>query len=194
MTDAMLSARRMIPICRVERADIAESKGSTAALFASTARPPGLIGRESYFSDKCYCGMVAETALSGVPGASDPDIILGLESWGIWTMTASGDEPEFRPLLALASSPKYQQLVRERSKFAWTLTIAMLVIYFGYILLIAFNPEFLAQPVAGGTMTIGIPVGIGVIIVGIVLTGIYVRRANRHFDQLTRDLVEEARL
>jgi uncharacterized membrane protein (DUF485 family) len=109
-------------------------------------------------------------------------------------MTASDDEPEFRPLLALASSPKYQQLVRERSRFAWTLTIAMLVIYFGYILLIAFDPEFLARPVAGGTMTIGIPMGLGVIIVGIILTGIYVRRANRHFDQLTRELVEEARL
>ena len=43
-------------------------------------------------------------------------------------------------------------------------------------------------------MTIGIPMGLGVIIVGIALTGVYVRRANRHFDQLTRDLVEEARL
>lgn len=154
-----------------------------------SARPETSLGHS-------YCGNMAEAASSvEADRASGPDNkILDLKVGGIWTMVSSGDEPEFRPLLSLAASPKYQQLVRERSRFAWTLTVVMLVIYFGYILLIAFNREFLAQPVAGGTMTIGIPMGIGVIVVGIILTGIYVRRANRHFDQLTRDLVEEAQL
>ena len=90
----------------------------------------------------------------------------------------------------IATAPEFRELVRRRSRFAWLLTAAMLVIYFGYILLIAFDPDFLAQPVAGGTTSIGIPIGIGVILAGILLTALYVRRANREYDRLTRALRE----
>jgi uncharacterized membrane protein (DUF485 family) len=92
-------------------------------------------------------------------------------------------------LLDVAQSPEYQKLVRERSRFSWALTAVMLVVYFGYILLIAFAPEVLARRVSG-TMTLGIPVGIGVILCGILLTGIYVRRANSRFDPVIRDIVD----
>jgi uncharacterized membrane protein (DUF485 family) len=67
----------------------------------------------------------------------------------------------------------------------------MLMIYFGYILLIAFEPAFLARPICGGTTTVGIPLGLAVILAGIVLTGIYVWRANGRFDALTRVISEE---
>jgi uncharacterized membrane protein (DUF485 family) len=100
--------------------------------------------------------------------------------------------PASEALLEIASSPRYQQLVRERSRFSWTLTAIMLVIFFGYILLIAFAPEVLAQRISA-TTTLGIPVGIGVILVGILLTGIYVHRANSRFDPMIRDIVEERR-
>ena len=70
----------------------------------------------------------------------------------------------------------------------------ILAIYFGYVLLIAFDRDFLARPLGGGTTSIGIPIGLGVIVAGIVLTGIYVRRANRRFDALTREVIEEAGL
>ena len=95
---------------------------------------------------------------------------------------------------AIAASPRFASLVRERSRFGWMLTGVTLVIYFGFILLIAFVPALLAQPLGGGTTTLGIPLGIGVIVAGIVLTGIYVRRANRRFDQLTREIRHEAGL
>ncbi len=73
------------------------------------------------------------------------------------------------------------------------LTIIMLLVFFGYILLIAFNKAFLARPIVdGGTTSIGIPLGIGVILVGIILTGIYVRRANREFDPIVDSLREDA--
>lgn len=98
--------------------------------------------------------------------------------------------PERRSLAEIAQNPRYQQLVRERSHFSWTLTAIMLAVYFGYILLIAFAPEVLARRVSG-TTTLGIPVGIGVILCGILLTGIYVRRANRRFDPMIRDIVDE---
>ena len=88
-------------------------------------------------------------------------------------------------------NPRFQTLVHERSSFAWILTIAMLVIYFGFILLVAFAKPLLAAKVGGGVTSWGIIIGLGVIISAFVLTGIYVQRANSRFDELTRDLTKE---
>ena len=51
----------------------------------------------------------------------------------------------------------------------------------------------LAQPLGAGVMTVGIPVGLGVIVFTIVITGIYVQRANTEFDALTKEIIEETR-
>jgi uncharacterized membrane protein (DUF485 family) len=83
------------------------------------------------------------------------------------------------------SNPKYQELKAKRSSFGWMLTWAMMVVYYGFILLVAFNKEFLSQKLGTGVMTIGVPLGFGVIIFTIVITAIYVRRANSEFDDLT---------
>ena len=88
--------------------------------------------------------------------------------------------------------PKYAQLKRERNRFGWTLSILMLVVYYGYIALIAFNKSFLAQPLGAGVTTLGIPLGMGVIVFTIVITGIYVARANRAYDALTQDILKDA--
>lgn len=96
-----------------------------------------------------------------------------------------------KTLTQIADNPRYRELVRERSRFGWTLTIIMLVIFFGYILLIAFAPDLLAQRISR-TMTLGIPLGIGVIVAGVVLTAIYVHRANSRYDSMTREIVEES--
>lgn len=82
----------------------------------------------------------------------------------------------------LALDARYLRLLRRRSRFAWTLTAIMLTIYFGYILVIAFRRDILARPIGDGVTSLGIPVGIGVILAGIVLTGAYVWQANRRFD------------
>ena len=97
------------------------------------------------------------------------------------------------PLVAkIEASPKYHELRRKRNSFGWMLTIIMMVVYYGYIALIAFNKPFLAQPIGAGVTTLGIPIGMGVIIFTIVITGIYVRRANSEFDKLTADILKEA--
>ena len=84
------------------------------------------------------------------------------------------------------SDPNFHKLVSERSKFAWKLTIAMLIVYFTFILTIAFNPSALGTPLGDDTVTtIGIPVGIIIIVFAFILTGIYVKRANSEFDDLT---------
>ena len=88
-------------------------------------------------------------------------------------------------------SPRFQELVRQRTNFAWTLTIVMLVIYFGFILLVAFAKPLLAIKVGDGVTSLGILLGLGVIIAAFVLTGIYVYRANSEFDELTRNLTRE---
>ena len=89
-------------------------------------------------------------------------------------------------------NPKYQQLKRTRSRYGWTLAILMLIVYYGYIGLIAFDKEFLAKPMGAGVTTIGIPIGMAVIVFSIVITGLYVRRANGEFDAMTREIIEEA--
>jgi len=92
----------------------------------------------------------------------------------------------------IEANPKYHALRRERTAFGWTLAVLMLIVYFGYIALIAFNKPFLAQPIGGGVTTLGIPIGMGVIIFTIVITAIYVRRANDEYDRLTSEILEEA--
>ncbi|HEU5286579.1 MAG TPA: DUF485 domain-containing protein [Sphingomicrobium sp.] len=100
------------------------------------------------------------------------------------------DTIDARPLLEVARDPRYLQLVRERSRFSWILTAIMLVVFFGYILLIAFAPELLARRIGGGVTTLGIPLGIAVILCGILLTAIYVHRANRRFDPIIREITQ----
>ena len=85
----------------------------------------------------------------------------------------------------IAAHPKYQELKAKRTRFGWSLTLAMMVVYYGFILLVAFNKELLSQRLGAGVMTLGIPLGFGVIVFTIVITAIYVQRANKQFDDLT---------
>lgn len=85
-------------------------------------------------------------------------------------------------IAAIAVDPRYIALVRDRARFAWSLSGLVLAAYFGFILLVAFNKALLARPIAGGATSLGIPVGLAVICLAIALTGIYVRRANGEYD------------
>jgi uncharacterized membrane protein (DUF485 family) len=87
--------------------------------------------------------------------------------------------------------PKYLALRSKRNSFGWGLTLLMMVVYYGYIALIAFNKPFLAQPIGTGVTSLGVPIGMGVIVFTILITGIYVRRANSEFDDLTADILKD---
>ena len=85
----------------------------------------------------------------------------------------------------IKANPDYQELVSKRSSFSIKLSIAMLVVYFTFILTIAFNPSALGTPISDDSVTtIGIPIGIAIIVFAFVLTGIYTSRANGEFDDL----------
>ncbi|WP_435951743.1 DUF485 domain-containing protein [Dryocola sp. BD626] len=89
-------------------------------------------------------------------------------------------------------SAHFRELVEKRQRFAILLSIIMLVIYVGFILLIAFAPGWLGTPLHAGTsVTRGIPIGIGVIVISFVLTAVYVWRANGEFDRLTHEMLRE---
>ena len=92
----------------------------------------------------------------------------------------------------IQKNPKYLELRNKRNGFGWLLTLLMLLVYYGYIALIAFNKPFLAQPIGAGVTTLGIPIGMGVIVFTVLITGIYVRRANSEFDDLTAEILKDA--
>lgn len=94
-------------------------------------------------------------------------------------------------ILKIAQDPKYQKLVKTRSRLGWSLTLVMLIVYFGFIYLVAFQKDFLSQIIGEGVTTISIPIGIGLIIFTVILTGLYVRRANSEFDKLTSEILKD---
>src|SRR5208337_2901933 len=104
------------------------------------------------------------------------------------------EEPQMAAsALEIERNPKFKELVATRKSLGWTLSVLMLVIYFGFILLVAFDKGLLATPLGTGVMTVGIPIGLAVILSAFVLTGIYVVKANARYDELTRQIVEESK-
>jgi len=92
----------------------------------------------------------------------------------------------------IRNSPRFLELERKRNSFSTLLCVLMLAIYFGFIFLVAFGHDIVAQPINGGPLTLAFPIGIGVMVSAVVLTAVYVIRANGEFDRLTREIVGQA--
>ncbi len=90
------------------------------------------------------------------------------------------------------SSPEFKALVKRR----WTVSMVMLVLlfvgYYGFVLLVAGNKEFVSQKV-GESTTLAIPLGVAVIVFAWLLTAIYVAWANRSYDPEVERLKNEIR-
>ena len=92
----------------------------------------------------------------------------------------------------ILENPSFKNLVSQRNRFAWTLSVIMLGLYVAFIMLIAFDPQVLGARISETSpMTLGMPLGVGLILAAFVLTGIYVKRANGEFDRLTQEVLEE---
>jgi uncharacterized membrane protein (DUF485 family) len=78
-------------------------------------------------------------------------------------------------------SPDFKRLVSRRWAVSSTLLVALFVSYYGYILLIAYAPEFMRTKI-GAVTTIAIPFGVGIIVFAFILTAIYVVWANASYD------------
>ncbi len=91
----------------------------------------------------------------------------------------------------IRNNEKFQDLVARRSKLSWTLAALILIVYYSFILVIAFSPDLFGVPISdGSTITWGIIIGISVILFTFVITGVYVHKANTSFDQILQDVVD----
>jgi len=90
------------------------------------------------------------------------------------------------------SDPRYHELKTKRTSFGWWLSLAGMIAYYGFILLVAFDKPLLAQKLGAGVMTVGMPLGVAVIVFTIIITWVYIRRANSEFDALTEKIVKGA--
>lgn len=92
----------------------------------------------------------------------------------------------------ISESPTFQELSRRRSRLGWTLSIAMLFVYYPFIVVLGFWPELLSKRISeDSVITWGIPVGIAIILFAIAITGFYVIRANKIFDPMTKKILDE---
>ena len=93
----------------------------------------------------------------------------------------------------VTANPKFLEFVAVRNRYSVIMTIVSAAAYYGFILLVAFEGPWLGTKMGPGmTTSIGVPIGVGVIVFTIILTWIYVRRANGEFDETNARLIAEA--
>jgi uncharacterized membrane protein (DUF485 family) len=92
----------------------------------------------------------------------------------------------------ISKNPKFLEFVAMRSRYGIIMSIISAAAYYGFILLVAFDKPLLATKIGAGVMTLGVPLGVGVIVFTIILTWIYVRRANTEFDATNEAIIKEA--
>ena len=92
----------------------------------------------------------------------------------------------------VTKNPKFHEFIAMRSRYSIIMAIVSAAIYYGFILLVAFDKELLAKKIGAGVTSLGVPMGVGVIVLTIVLTWIYVRRANTEFDATNEAIIKEA--
>jgi uncharacterized membrane protein (DUF485 family) len=92
----------------------------------------------------------------------------------------------------IRANPKFEAFVSMRNRYSIIMSILGALAYYGFILLVAYDKEFLAQKIGGGVTSVGIPIGVGVIVFTIIITWIYVRRANSEFDDINAEIIREA--
>jgi uncharacterized membrane protein (DUF485 family) len=83
--------------------------------------------------------------------------------------------------LRAAPSERLRLLAAARWRVALALTFAMMAVYFGFILLVAFDKALLARTIVPG-LSVGILLGVIVIATAWILIAVYVLWANRHYD------------
>jgi cation/acetate symporter len=92
----------------------------------------------------------------------------------------------------IRSNKKYSVMVARRRRLAGTLASVVLGIFFVFILVVAFFPKVLAQPLSDGAVTtLAVPIGVAMIVVFWLLTGVYVRRAKHDFDEIKDQILKE---
>ena len=94
----------------------------------------------------------------------------------------------------IRSDPDFLSLVKLRKKISWILTIIIISCYFTFITIIAFAPNIFSQKnFSDSVITLGIIIGLLIILLSIFLTGIYVHIANKKLDEINNKVIENNR-
>ena len=88
-------------------------------------------------------------------------------------------------------NPKYQELLHRRNRISLAFFAVTFIIYAGFILTLAFDPELFGRSVGNMTMSIGVLTATLVLISASVLVSLYVYISNKVFDPLLKDIIEE---
>lgn len=92
----------------------------------------------------------------------------------------------------IRQNPKFAAMVSRRTRFALLLSMLVLVPYYSFMMVIAFQPDLLRQTMGEGIATIGWPIGVVLVVGSWLLTGVYVRRANGEFDRMNEEVLKES--
>jgi uncharacterized membrane protein (DUF485 family) len=96
-------------------------------------------------------------------------------------LPAARPAPTGEEFLAVQASPEFQELRSRLRKFVFPMTAFFLVWYGIYVLLGAFAHDFMATQVFGN-VNVGLLIGLGQFLTTFIITGLYVRFANRELD------------
>lgn len=89
----------------------------------------------------------------------------------------------------IKDTQEYSDLIKARGRIIWPLTLVMLVVYFSFILVIAFFPELLAIKIYDGShVSYGLIAGLAIIFFSFAITGIYVHKATSVLEKLISNL------
>ena len=93
----------------------------------------------------------------------------------------------------IESNPKYKELVSKRNSLGIKLGIFVIVMFYAYILVIAFNKELLATKIGDGVTTIAFPIALAILVLSFITTLVYVKRANGEFEDLTNEIKKDVK-
>lgn len=96
-------------------------------------------------------------------------------------------------VIEIENNPKYIELVSKRNSFSIKLGVFVLVMFYAFILTIAFNKEVLATKIGEGVTTIAFPIALAILVISFITTIIYVRRANGEFEDLINGIKKDVR-
>lgn len=91
----------------------------------------------------------------------------------------------------ILADPKFKEMVAVRNSYSWICTVLMLIAYYGFIVTLAFDKSLFAQKIGDGVMTLGVPLGLGVILFTIIITAVYVKKANTDFDAMKEAVIKD---
>ncbi len=93
----------------------------------------------------------------------------------------------------IENNPKYQELVEKKNSLGIKLGVFVLVMFYAYILTIAFNKELLATKIGDGVTTVAFPIALAILVISFITTIIYVRKANGEFEDLNEEIKKDVK-